>query len=105
MRWKEIPQPARRYMIYHMIISPTIFVWYALPAYMLITGFSPLEIGILFSIINAAAIPTTYLIGKYFNNIPIKKGLIAIKMLPNNQTIKVADFIHIVQEAFTSLPS
>ncbi len=81
MKWREIPLPARRYMIYHMIISPGIFVWYALPAYMLLTGFSPLEIGFLFSIINAAAIPTTYLIGKYFNSVPIKKGLIAIDFL------------------------
>ena len=81
MKWREIPLPARRYMIYHMIISPGIFVWYALPAYMLLTGFSPLEIGFLFSIINAAAVPVTYLIGKYFNSVPIKKGLIAIDFL------------------------
>jgi len=49
---------------------------------MLITGFSPLEIGILFSIINAAAIPTTYLIGKYFNNIPIKKDSSLLRCSP-----------------------
>ncbi|MCD6450335.1 MAG: hypothetical protein J7L34_07510, partial [Thermotogaceae bacterium] len=81
MKWKEIPQPARRYMIYHMLVSPGLFVWAALPAYMLITGFSPLEIGILFSTINVAAIPVIYLIGRYFNSVPIKKGLIAIDFI------------------------
>ena len=81
MRWKEIPKPARAYILYHTIIAPQLIVWYLLPLYMFYTGYNVLEVGIFFTAVNVASIPITYLIGRFFNEYPLKTGLILIDVL------------------------
>ena len=78
MKWSEIPIDARNLIIYHTIVSPFLITWYMLPTYMFMTGYSILKIGLLFTLINMASIPLTYLIGRLFDRIPVRHGLILI---------------------------
>ncbi|RLE54116.1 MAG: MFS transporter [Thermoprotei archaeon] len=81
MHWCEIPVPARRYILYHTIIAPMLITWYMLPLYMFMTGYSVLEVGIVFTGVRITSIPLTYLIGKAFDRIPIRHGLAMIDAL------------------------
>ena len=87
MKWSEIPIDARRYIMYHTIVSPLLITWYMLPTYMFMTGYSILKIGILFTLINVASIPLTYLIGKLFDRIAVRHGLILIDSLDGLENI------------------
>lgn len=57
MRWPEIPPAARRYIIYHTIISPFLITWFMLPLYLFITGYGVLDVGVIFTAVNIAAVP------------------------------------------------
>jgi len=81
MKWSEIPPNARRYMLYHVFVTPGLICWYLLPLYLMMTGFTVFEVGWLFALINLASIPLTYLICKRFDRVPIKKGLIMVDAL------------------------
>lgn len=81
MRWSEIPLAARRYIIYHTIISPFLITWYMLPLYLFMTGYSVLDVGILFTVVNLAAVPAAYGVGKLFESVPIRHGLVLIDAL------------------------
>jgi len=81
MRWSEIPRDAKAYMLYHTIIAPQLIVWYLLPLYMMYSGYSVLEVGAFFTAVNIISIPLTYLIGRFFNEYPLKTGLILIDAL------------------------
>jgi len=87
LKWRDIPIGARRYIVYHTIISPLLITWYILPAYMLMTGYSIFEIGLLFTIINILSIPLTYIIGRLFDKIAIRHGLILIDALDGVENI------------------
>jgi len=78
LKWRDIPEGAKHYIIYHTIINPLLIVWYMLPMYMFITGYNILEIGFLFSLVHILSIPLTYIIGKFFDKLPIRNGLILI---------------------------
>jgi hypothetical protein len=84
---RDVPVGARRYIIYHTIVSPLLITWYMLPAYMLMTGYTILDIGILFTIINVLAIPLTYFIGKLFDKVAIRHGLILVDVLDGVENI------------------
>ena len=47
MRWREIPQAARAYMLYHTLIAPQLIVRYLLLLHMLRTGYLVLDVGAL----------------------------------------------------------
>ncbi len=81
MKFKDIPKPARSYMIYHVLISPGLICWYLLPLYMMMTGYSPLSVGMLFSTASALSVILTYLAGKLFDRVSIKRGLVAIDII------------------------
>ncbi len=82
MRWSEIPREAKAYMIYHTLIAPGLITWTLFPLYLMMTGYSVLEVGgAFFTIVNIASIPLTYLFGRLFNRWDIKKGLIVIDIL------------------------
>ncbi len=81
MRYRDIPKPARMYMIYHVLTGPTLICWYLLPLYMMMTGYSPLGVGILFSVTNVLSVVLTYIVGGIFDRVPIKLGLVAIDIL------------------------
>lgn len=87
MKWSEIPIGARRYILYHTIISPLLITWYMLPAYMLMTGYSILEIGLIFTIINVLSVPLTYIIGKLFDRVAIRHDLILIDVLDGVENV------------------
>ncbi len=87
MRWSEIPLAARRYILYHTIISPLLITWYMLPAYMLMTGYTILEIGIVFTLMNIVSVPLTYLIGKVFDRVAVRHGLILIDVLDGVESV------------------
>ncbi len=78
MRWNEIPVYARRYILYHVIVSPLLITWYMVPMYMFMTGYSVLDIGVLFTVVHILSIPATYLIGRLFDKIAIRHGLVLI---------------------------
>jgi len=73
--------------MYHTIILPLLTAWYMLPAYMLMAGYSILEIGIIFTLINILSIPLTYMIGKLFDRVPIRHGLIIIDALDGVENV------------------
>lgn len=81
MKWREIPPNARRYVLYHVFVTPGLICWYLLPLYLMMTGLSVFEVGWLFTIINLLSIPLTYLVCKRFDRVPVKRGLITIDML------------------------
>lgn len=81
MRWSEIPDYARRYILYHTIISPLLITWYMLPMYMFMTGYSVLEVGVIFTLVHVLSIPATYAVGRLFDRIAIRHGLILIDAL------------------------
>ena len=81
IRWSEIPVYARRYILYHTIISPLLITWYMLPMYMFMTGYSVLEVGVIFTLVHVLSIPATYAVGRLFDRIAIRHGLILIDAL------------------------
>ncbi len=81
MKWLEIPVRARRYILYHTIISPLLISWYMLPLYLFKTGYSVLNVGILYTAVHTASVPATYLVGKFFDRVPIRHGLVLIDAL------------------------
>ena len=81
MRFRDIPKYARAYILYHTIISPFLVSWYLLPLYMMLLGYSVLELGVFFTMVNALSIPLTYMVGKLFDELPIRDGLICIDLL------------------------
>ncbi|ABN70246.1 conserved hypothetical protein [Staphylothermus marinus F1] len=87
MKWRDISLDARKYILYHTIISPLLITWYMLPAYMLLTGYSILEVGLFFTVINILSVPLTYLIGKLFDRIAIRHGLVLIDALDGVENI------------------
>jgi hypothetical protein len=87
LRWGELPVAARRYILYHTIVSPLLITWYMLPAYMLVTGYSILDIGLLFTAVNVLSVPLTYLVGRVFDRVAIRHGLIVIDLLDGLENI------------------
>ncbi|RLG78267.1 MAG: MFS transporter [Thermoprotei archaeon] len=81
MKWSEIPAGARHYMLYHAIVSPLLITWYMLPLYLFKTGYSILEVGILYTAVHVASVPATYLVGRLFDKVPIRHGLVLIDAL------------------------
>lgn len=81
MRWSEIPPAARKYIIYHTIISPFLITWYMLPLYLFMIGYDVLDVGVIFTAVNVAAVPAAYAVGKVFESVPIRHGLVLIDAL------------------------
>ena len=81
MRWSDIPMETRHYILYHTIISPLLITWYMLPMYMFMTGYTILEIGIIFTLVHILSIPATCAVGRIFDRIAIRHGLVLIDAL------------------------
>ncbi|MCD6096078.1 MAG: MFS transporter [Thermoprotei archaeon] len=81
MRFKELPAEARRYILYHTLISPILITWYMLPFYLLMTGYNVLEVGVIFTIAQVVSIPVTLILGKVFTHVDLRKGLMAIDLM------------------------
>ncbi len=81
MRFSELPAGACRYIWYHTLVSPTIIVWYALPFYLLKTGYSVLEVGVIFTVAQLLGVPLTLWLGRVFTRVDMRKGLVAIDLL------------------------
>lgn len=81
MRFSELPVEARRYIWYHTLVSPVLIIWYALPFYLLKTGYSVLEVGAIFTIAQLLGIPLTLWLGRIFTRVDMRKGLVTIDLL------------------------
>ncbi|RLE98826.1 MAG: hypothetical protein DRJ63_07105 [Thermoprotei archaeon] len=81
MKWSELPEAARRYIIYHTVTSVTLFTWFMLPYYVLVSGMKVWEAGLLFTIIEALGIPISYFLGRVFTYVDARKGVALIELL------------------------
>ena len=81
MRWNELPKPARYYILYHTMVAPLLFTWYMVPYDLLEEGYTVMELGMLFTVVNVLSIPAKFLVGKFFTFHDVKKGLLFIDVL------------------------
>ena len=81
MRWRELPVEARRYIIYHVIVCPLLFAWYMIPYYLLSLGYTVVETGLIFTVIQLIGVPLSYLMGKIFTYNDIRIGIASIDFL------------------------
>jgi len=81
LKWSELPEAARRYIIYHTVTSVTLFTWFMLPYYVLVSGMKVWEAGLLFTIIEALGIPISYFLGRVFTYVDARKGVALIELL------------------------
>ncbi len=87
MRFTELPVDARRYIFYHVLVSPALIVWYALPFYLVEIGYTALEVGFFFTTAQLLSIPLTLWLGKIFSKTDIRKGFIVIESLDSVSTL------------------
>ena len=52
-----------------------------LPVYLYMTGYSVLDVGVLYTLVRVALIPLTYLVGRLFDRLALRHGLAAIDAL------------------------
>lgn len=81
MRWSELPEPARRYILYHVATAPLLFAWYMLPYSLVEEGYTAVQLGALYAAVNVASLPARILVGRYFTFHDVKKGLAFIDVL------------------------
>lgn len=81
MKWSEVPPKAKHYILYHTLTCPLLFTWYILPYYLLITGYTVIEVGFLFTAVEVLGTIATALIGRFFTKVDIRKGLIIMEFL------------------------
>ena len=62
-----MPTVARRYILYHCIITPLLFVWYIVPYLMLITGISVFEAGLIFTLSSLISSCMNFIVGKWLD--------------------------------------
>jgi len=78
VRWSELPGAAKKYILYHTLWSPVGFSWILFPYLLYLEGFSPLDLGILYTATAVAGIPLRILLGKAFTTRDIRVGLAAV---------------------------
>ena len=81
MRWAELPADARRYILYHALVSPLLITWYALPLYLMEIGYSVLEVGAIFTAADLISVPLTVVLGRGFRRLDLRLGIVAIDLL------------------------
>ncbi|RLE61279.1 MAG: hypothetical protein DRJ35_00875 [Thermoprotei archaeon] len=81
MKWSELPEAAKRYIIYHVLVSPLLFSWYMVPYDLLSGGYEVVELGVLFTAVNVLSVPAKVMLGRYFSFHDVKKGLFVIDLL------------------------
>ncbi len=59
--WQILPLSAKRYIPYHCLVTPLLFVWYLVPYLMLESGLSVTEAGFIFTISSAVGALLTLL--------------------------------------------
>ncbi|RLF19658.1 MAG: hypothetical protein DRZ82_04945 [Thermoprotei archaeon] len=65
--WHKLPIAARRYILYHCIITPLLFTWYIVPYLMLEIGLNVAESGILFTVGSALSACLNFVIGRWLD--------------------------------------
>lgn len=79
--FRSFPLKAKRYILYHAIISPALIVSHMVPIYLLYAGYNILEIGAFYTIVSFLSVVGTYLLGKMLDKIPANKALSADVLL------------------------
>ncbi|RLF22507.1 MAG: hypothetical protein DRN15_08115 [Thermoprotei archaeon] len=65
--WSRLPLAAKKYILYHCLITPLLFVWYIVPYLMLESGLSVAEAGVLLTVGSAASACLNFLVGKWLD--------------------------------------
>ncbi len=65
--WRRLPLAARRYILYHCMITPLLFAWYIVPYLMLESGLSVAEAGMLLTLGSVASACLNFLVGKWLD--------------------------------------
>jgi len=65
--WRRLPLAAKRYILYHCIVTPLLFVWYVVPYLMLESGLSVAEAGVIFTAGSAASACLNFLVGRWLD--------------------------------------
>ncbi len=65
--WRRFPLAARRYILYHCLVTPLLFVWYIVPYLMLESGLSVAEAGVIFTLGSAISACLNFLVGRWLD--------------------------------------
>lgn len=65
--WRALPLAAKRYILYHCIVTPLLFAWYIVPYLMLESGLSVAEAGALLTFGSAAGACLNFLVGRWLD--------------------------------------
>ena len=65
--WRRAPTAAKRYIFYHCLITPTLFVWYIVPYLMLIKGLTVEEAGFIFTVGSAVSAGLSVAVGHFLD--------------------------------------
>ncbi len=65
--WRMLPLAAKRYILYHCMVTPLLFVWYIVPYLMLESGLSVAEAGIIFTVGSAINACLNFLVGRWLD--------------------------------------
>ena len=81
MKWSELPSEARAYIIYHALQAPVLLSWYIIPYSLLESGYSVLEVGIIYTAVSLLSLPLTFIVGRVYTYRNLKAGLMLIDVL------------------------
>ncbi len=79
--WSKLPKAARRYILYHCMITPTLFWWYVVPFLMLNKGLSVEETGLFYTVGMLASSAINFIVGKLLDKNPPNVVMAAISIL------------------------
>ena len=79
--WSELPIAAKRYILYHALITPLLFAWWVVPYLMLTTGMTIFEAGIFYSIAQAVSAFLTFLVGRSLDRHPPNIMIVATSIV------------------------
>jgi len=81
MKWSELPHEARAYIIYHALVAPVLFSWYIIPYSLLESGYSVLQVGVIYTAVSLLSLPLTFIVGRVYTYRNLKAGLMIIDVL------------------------
>jgi len=65
--WSQLPKSARRYILYHCMVTPLLFTWYLIPYLMFQSGLEVFEAGFLFTLGALFSSMLTLIVGRFLD--------------------------------------
>ncbi|RLE98207.1 MAG: hypothetical protein DRJ63_08070 [Thermoprotei archaeon] len=65
--WRKAPVAAKRYIFYHCLVTPTLFVWYVVPYLMLVKGLTVEEAGFIFTVGSVVSAGLSVVVGRFLD--------------------------------------